>query len=279
MVFKEKKFGQPGESMEREEQGKEEIEKLKNLASQTAESLRLKGVPVEDNCRIDMRSFAETYSEKEINNDIEVVKGFERKFASQQGLGPLSLQEWEEQKLKTAGEKLEIVKTVIFNKFLGDDFITARSSRYDDISNGVDNIIFEKQTGNLICALDEVGDARGDAYERKRNEVLAKNVKGKGARLKYGVQKGEPKTGADGLTFGKAENLPIFYLVLPSDHISKAIEQMSSSLEEKTDYENKLFAYFLSSFEFQIKALRLKKVDPEFERKISHFEEVLERMK
>lgn len=50
----------------------------------------------------------------------------------------------------------KILKTSIMHKMAGERFIVVRSSHFDDITNKVDNVIVDRDTGHTICALDEV---------------------------------------------------------------------------------------------------------------------------
>ena len=55
-----------------------------------------------------------------------------------------------EEKIMIAGERFERLKTAILYKAFREKFIVVRSSHYDDIRNGVDNVIVEK---NWQCGL------------------------------------------------------------------------------------------------------------------------------
>ncbi len=267
-------FESPEKVFEREEEEKTEEEKLRNFLGEISEGLKREGVPVDKNCRIDINVFRSVYPEEEIKRD----EGFVGKREKEWFPG-LSKEEIEEEKLKSDGEKLEILKTSIFNKFLGEDFIIVRTSSYDDIKNKVDNVMLEKETGNLICAFDEVGETSGPRYEQKKADILERNSREKGGRLKYGLRLEKDKENKMRLVLGEVTNVPVFYLALPKRFIKEGIEKLIPSFEEKSDYEEKLFSYFVDSFRPQIQSLKLEsRLTHSLQEQIGCFEKSLQKI-
>ena len=156
------------------------------------------------------------------------------------------------------------------------DFVVLRSSAYDDIKNGVDNIIIERSTGNLVCALDEVEDTSGKIYEKKKEAVLNRNIERNGVNLKYGLTF-EKEGDKMKLKLGEMKGLPIFYLALPKDHVEKGIKSFIPSEGQSSDYEKKLFSYFIASLNSQIKALELnpRHLDSKLKERLDAFERCL----
>lgn len=62
----------------------------------------------------------------------------------------------------------EIATTLLFDKVLNKDFIIVRASTYDDYENGADHLIIDKQSGAVICGLDEaiLGESIKDTGEK-----------------------------------------------------------------------------------------------------------------
>lgn len=52
------------------------------------------------------------------------------------------------------------------------------TSRYDDINNGIDNVIVGRTTGNIVGALDEVGETNGPAVQEKKRDIANRNQHG-----------------------------------------------------------------------------------------------------
>lgn len=241
-------------------------EKLIPFIEEISEKLKQEGIPVGKDCRIDMEAFP-AYGD-DIEEDKEKIRSFEKNWYPN-----LSEDRIKEEKQKKSGEKLEILIVALFHKFLKDKFIIARSSPYDDVFNGVDTLILERETGNLICAFDEVADASGANLQNKIKEIAEKNRSG--SKLKYGL-----KIENGGIIKGVATGAPIFYLALPEKHINEGINNFSLLPEEKSDYEKKLFKYFLDLLQHQYSALVLEKhIDQSIKNRVETFKKVLDKFK
>jgi hypothetical protein len=236
---------------------KEEAEKLRKLLGEIRDVLKGQGIPVDQNCRVDMGAFEDVYNSEELENDLSM--SIERRGSV-------------EESLLTNGERLEVLKTIIFYKFLHEKFIIVRASFYDDVYNQVDNLIIEKETGNIVCAFDEVSTTSGPRLAKKQERFLINNING--ATVKYGI-----RSTKDGLIRGEIENIPIFYIALPQENIDKGIENLTS-LEEISDYERKLWEYFVATIKNQIARLKLERyLNPALMTRLSGFETTLEELK
>ncbi len=225
-------------------------EKIKKILELVREKLISEGVPTDENCRIQMEAFEGIYPKEEILDDKIHLKRIEKK--------------WQErnepaEKIDKEGEQLEILKTALFNKFLGKKALIVRTSLYDDVTNHVDNLMIDKETGKTLCAFDEVGTNIGPIFTEKMVKVLKINTEERGAKLKYGLKLEKEINNENKIKLGRRDNLPIFYLALPSLQIKEAIKNAEPSLEKFSDYEKKVFEYFYFSLISQVKALSLEK--------------------
>jgi pyruvate dehydrogenase complex dehydrogenase (E1) component len=101
----------------------------------------------------------------------------------------------------------------VFHRILGREFVVASASVYDDYFNGIDTVLVDKETGDVICALDEVHDEEGRARHQKKIESIIKTAKKGGAKIKYGITfEKDDKTGANKLVQKTISNIPKFYL-------------------------------------------------------------------
>lgn len=223
------------------------VARLNGLVAQIGEGYRrgsekIKKLPVDSSCRVMMEPFTEVYKKEEVEADIAYVKEREREW-SERGTG---------KEEKSIGERFELLKTAIFNKYLGDKFIVVRSSLYDDYKNGVDNVMIDIENGNVVCVFDEVGD--DSAFKRqKETKVAEKNLEEGGASLKYGI----------GLKDGqliptRSENLPIFCLSLSQDDIKEGIQKMDFRKDQKSEIESKIFKICLEELQAQVVELQKK---------------------
>ncbi len=245
-------------------ENKENLGRLVEFIRSVSRELREKeNVPVGPDGRIDMSAFPYP----DAAEDIRRARAWQVEW-----LGNLPEEEMGKKRLRSEGEQLELLAHAVLYKNLGKDFIVVRSSLHDDRKNGVDTILLEKKTGNLICAFDEVGSSSGADFETKQQKVFSKNANEQGARLKYGItyQNG-------GIKLETAENLPIFYIALPADKINKGIQEFNPS-PEQSDFEKKLFDYFIATLRAQAKGLRLytARLDEKLKKRLDIFEKALD---
>jgi hypothetical protein len=235
---------------------REEAEKLKKLLIEIKDVLEGQGIPVDQNCRIDMCNFEDVYEKKEIEKDVKLIKEIKGNT---------------EESFLTDGERLEVLKTIVFHKFLNEKFIVIRTALYDDVQNHVDNLIVEKETGNIICAFDEVSAISGPEFIKKQERFLRNNING--AKVKYGILSTK-----DGLIKNRIENIPIFYIALPPEHINEGIRNIAS-LEEISDYEEKIWFYFVTTLQSQIARLKLENLNEILRRRLLEFKKTLKELK
>ncbi|HEY4510265.1 MAG TPA: hypothetical protein VJJ73_00320 [Candidatus Paceibacterota bacterium] len=202
--------------------------------------LRNEGVPVDDVGRIDMSFYLEDkhYSKPSVKNHIKMVdEKASNRYEREHGKVSKDMHDIGEERLKTSGEKFEILKTAIFQKNMGENYVVVRSSLYDDNINHVDNIIMNRETGDIVCAIDETtGKFPGDSnIEKKKSEIMKMDVKG-GASLVYGIGISDGQ-----IVLKESEHVPIFYLVMPREQVDNELKifnaktnASSQSLEEKT---------------------------------------------
>lgn len=224
----------------------------------------MQGVPLRPDGRIDMLAYKAIYPEA--GQDLAHTRE-----------GQLNAEMLHKERLMTGGEKLEMLAYALFHKYFGSGFIIARSSPHDDMIHGVDTIIFEKVTGNLVCAFDEVGAMEGDAFENKKALVQDRNINGGGATLKYGFRLGD-EDGKKGIALDSVAHVPLFYFAFPSDLVEKGINEFSPSPNEHPDFERKLFKYFIDAIALQVSALELRsgRLHPDLNRKLQNFKKVVE---
>ncbi len=127
--------------------------------------------------------FIDLYGFKNVEEDIKYVKKMEDKFKQEESL--------EKKELKKIASVLEAVvyDQVETNDWLGPDATSIKSSRYDDIKNGVDNIVeFYKEedfsSSHMALAIDETFSSDvNEKFERIKKEIK----QGELAQIKYFV--------------------------------------------------------------------------------------------
>ncbi|HEY4482961.1 MAG: hypothetical protein A3I39_01655 [Candidatus Yanofskybacteria bacterium RIFCSPLOWO2_02_FULL_47_9b] len=227
----------------------------RDLATQ-GEMLEMSGVPVDSEKRIKASEYSGKpgYAAEEVARDNAYVLSKQQEFHQEycNKHGKLSFERYLIESKRNEAEQLEVLKTALFSKFFGDRAMVCRTALYDDIENGVDNIIVDLESGQPICAVDELSEDKADfsdlpmesgpkeilrvgAWFRKmidRSNVLREkaskiehvNVCG-GASIKYGVSyRNENKIPA----LRQMSNIPKFLITLPPSIIRKAMDTYSS---------------------------------------------------
>ena len=78
------------------------------------------------------------------------------------GNKPEDMETWRRQQEAKDPNLTEMSLTLLLNKFLKKDFIVARASSYDDYNNGIDNVLIDKTSGEVLCGFDEVMVKKGE---------------------------------------------------------------------------------------------------------------------
>ncbi len=160
------------------------------------------------------------------------------------------------EKEKNFGELWEKAKTVILNKIIGTEFIVVRASKHDDYENGVDNIIIDKETGNVVCAFDEVSAEEGTEKEAEKSEKVEEKNKEGGATIKYGITVNEEKQ----IIKKEIKNIPVFYLRLSGRDLVKLLHEMDYKSEKPSEIELNVFDSLINSLKEQLGELKNKDI-------------------
>jgi hypothetical protein len=247
-----------------------DVAKVERFLADAAARQRATGVPVGDDGRIDMTLYRGFYPSADIEQDLQRNREWEAEWS-----GGRPEEEMRKERRLREGNQLEMLACAIFGKNLGEQFIVVRTSPHDDRAHKADVAILDRTTGSLVCAFDEVGDASGEKYEKKQTLVRDKNLTG-GVSLKYGIGV-HAEQGKEKIVPSAAEHLPLFYIAVPSDRIRKGMEEFIADPIRQSEFEERLFSYFLATISAQIGALELyqARLDPELKKKLGAFKDVV----
>lgn len=272
MSFESRAFSVPNLEQER----RTNFEKLRGLLEEIAEKLKQDGIPVTEDVRIDMKAFYRTpqnpdapYQKEDVKKDEKHIAELENRFLAERDVNYPAGQQKEGR-----GEKVEMLKTAVFHKMVSDQFAVMRSSRFDDIKNGVDNVVVDKETGGIICAFDEVAENTEPRFKEKEAAILDRKNRN-GASLKYAViPKGEQ------IIKERVDNIPTLYLCLSPEDLDRGMKELVPELNRASDFERKLFEYFIKTIDTQISALNLKdNLNPVIKKRLAEFVTSLDKMK
>ncbi len=153
--------------------------------------------------------------------------------------------EWRQSKDKNPATITEMTVTASLHRLLGDRFVVARASAYDDYKHGVDNVLIDKKTGAIVCGFDEVlgyeGDDGGEVKSKKTQEILATG----GSSLKYGatIEDGQIKR-------KEIYGIPTFYLSLSKEELASLLKDIKLG-DEPTENEKNIVRKMITSLEHQ----------------------------
>jgi len=121
------------------------------------------------------------------------------------------------------GEIVEKIKTIVFHDALGSEYLIVRSSKNDDTNNKIDNVIINKESGDIVGAIDDaVGSVIGIEKKKKKTNII--NFGELGTCLQDVIKLEDGKI----VRSEKKENIPIFYLCLSYENILKYLESLNS---------------------------------------------------
>ncbi len=180
---------------------------------------------------------------KTANNDRLLVDVQEDVFSRETGK---TVESWNIDNEKNPSNLTEMALTVLLQKQLGDDFIVARSSKYDDYNNGVDQVIVYRPTGEVVCGFDEVIGRDGNDGSEKKKEKLERIMAKGGAYIKYGAKLEDGK-----LVRGEIKNVPAFFMGINKSDLRELLDSLKNNPEKNSEAEEKIFLKLLESLESQ----------------------------
>lgn len=154
--------------------------------------------------------------------------------------------------IERRGEQLEMLKTVLFDRFIGEDFYVLRSSKYDDYHNGVDNILINKKTGDVVCAFDEVAtlsESITDTNKEKKEKFIKDRIRRNGgAKINYGFKIDKERHIEPVIL----EGVPLFLISLNERLVETAIKIFGlPEAEESEEKKRKIFDYIIQKLKNQ----------------------------
>ncbi len=228
--------------------------------------------------------------EGSIENDKEFVRGLDLDRAYEEvgvsntvALGVTSperfLELYEKKRLEKSGIKLEMVLTLLLHKVLGKDFLVVRSSAFDDNKNGVDHLVIDRRTGNVVCTFDEVNDeADGDRMAKKNKKIQSTAQKG-GSSIKYGLTFTGPENDKK-IERGQLDNVPLFALALSSSELDVLLGGMDFDPESPCDtIELQFFAKLMQALQDQQAAIAESPVPKGVKNRLEEFKVSFARMR
>lgn len=181
------------------------------------------------------------------------------------------VEQYEKDRQKNKPALLESATTILFYKILKDRFLVVKSSEWDDFENGADNIIIDKETGEIVGMFDEVDEkVTGEVKEKgekkdKQVKIIEKALKG-GSNIKYGLTFATNAAGEKKLIKKSFANIPIFYLSLELENLGDLVESVGGKLSDKVSEKGlRFFDDFIKSLESQAVLLQDKLLEANYQ--------------
>ncbi len=157
------------------------------------------------------------------------------------------IENWKKEKKKSKSGMFEDAVQIMLHKFFSDRFLVVHSAPYDDYKAGVDNLIINKETGDVIGAFDEVHDSNDGAYTAKKMEKLKKIASRGGASIRYGLTIAEGQ-----LRQARLEKVPVFAISLSAEKFKNLLPAiLDGGLSEKSAEEKAFLQALLISWREQ----------------------------
>lgn len=187
-----------------------------------------------------------------------------------------SKETWLKDKEMNKSSLAETAITLLLDKALHDDFVICKSSKYDDYKHGVDNVILDKETGNIVCGFDDVLGHSGDDGGDKKKDKIRKIMERGGVNLKHGL--GFQVDGS--LETKELYNLPAFYLAISKEDLELLLENINNKEEGSIDeIEKNLILKFINSMEDQLNNFNNDNLNTKLQVNILKFEKSLQKIK
>ena len=234
---------------------KEAYEKLTSLCKQAVEKLREKGITCLDQYgRITMESFLDVRSQEEVAKDNANAERLDKKY-SHTNLNS------RESYNKRKSEYLEMMVFVIFAKCtLDKGLAVVRTTNFDDYTNGVDTLMINTETGEIIANVDETLDL-SDAKQYKAYEM---NERG-GGKVAYPITATADGTLAPSET--PIKNIPVTVLPPPQGGIVDFILEMDPSIDVISEADYRLYEHFIDNTKLDISDAALQSILDEKEKR------------
>jgi hypothetical protein len=177
-----------------------------------------------------------------------------------------------ERSKQSKANKIEQAIMLLFYKFLKEEFIVVRSAVYDDYKAGVDNLIVNKRTGEVICAIDDFHEGE---HDRNKAEKTKRKAEKGGSTVHFGLGVKDGK-----IIRTKMENLPVFYLGISSESFEALMQSMGGDINSPlSPKEKEVFLEFVSSLQAQQQAMAELTLKPKIQANVLGLKPVLENIR
>ena len=237
-----------------------------------------------DDGSINPAEYGELFSEADLRHDAENAVRRELDFSNARNPATQSfykkhhgantvadlLRIWKENKSLEKNNQMEMAITLLLSKMLGSEFLVVRTAPIDDYDNGIDNIILDYTTGEVVGAFDEVHQSDNGERLAKKKEKIQKVANRGGAKVRYGLKLENGK-----LTRAELDGVPVFYLGLTSEELGGLVTALR---DDDVIVMKRIFQTLIKSLKTQQDELSESALNERFQKKLKTFEGMLNRV-
>jgi hypothetical protein len=133
----------------------------------------------------------------------------------------------------------EMAATMVLHNGLRDKFFVVRASPHDDHEHGVDNLIINRATGEIVCGFDEVVGGADDPRVRAKEEKKRKAIARGGVRVDYGFTIDQGR-----VTKRSFDHLPVFSFRLEREEIDGLLTEAENGAAPGPQSKHTLERFF-----------------------------------
>lgn len=249
------------------EEKKNGKEKIRGLVDQLREYHRSEfGLPVGEDGRLEPRSYIgqdNAFPKEKVISDIVQANRKRIQYTEHQ-----SREREENTDVYLLSEWLEKLVPVIITKAVPERFVAVRTTEYDDIMNGVDNIILDRNTGGILCAIDECATSIDQGYHgvKKQGKI------GRSASLEYGLKMAEDKVVPKKYN---EQSIPLLVISFERGELVDFVTNtLGSSLEKMSEGERAIYQKIIDTMHGQLLRI-LRKEAEEIKREKEDVEDLM----
>ncbi len=175
---------------------------------------------------------------------------------------------------------LEMALTAVMHKILGPEFIVVRTASVDDYTKKIDKLIINKETGDVVCAFDEVNDEQDGKFMQAKQDAVIKAARQGGVDIDYGITfEKDPVTRDNKMVKGKIKNVLKFYLGISKKDLSDLISNMNyDTSQPPNNIELKLFDQLTAMLREQVGLIGRQNLKENIWQKLEKFIPSLDQM-
>ena len=123
---------------------------------------------------------------------------------------------------------VEMAVTACLSRALGKRWVVAGTTKYDDYKHGVDQVIVDRTTGQVVAAFDDFANTASSERKESKYQQVHESARKGGAKITFGFSFSVGK-----LIRRRLQHVPVFALETSKSEAVAALQEMSQTLERE----------------------------------------------